>query len=114
LYYYRLQTIRLAHEVLRFGTEEEMITDEMIMVGLIMLYYTISTSICWKEYEAHLRGIEQMVAARGGVSELNAVVAEWLERVYGPWTRGFEYGHFGDAVLADLMQKLCDDPNHHC
>jgi hypothetical protein len=106
LYFYRLQTIQLAHEVLHLGTDEDKTSDEMIMVGLIMLYYTISRSICWPEYEAHLRGIQQMVAARGGIRNLNAVVAGWLERLYGPWSLGFDCSDFQDAIIADQIQMM--------
>jgi hypothetical protein len=106
LYFYRFQTIRLAHEVLSLGSDEEKTSDEMIMVGVITLYYTIPRSIFGLEYETHLKGIEQMIAARGGIANLTGVLARWLERLYGPWSEGFDYSDFEDAVLADRVQKL--------
>ena len=108
LYFYRLQTIKLANEVLWTGTEDEKTSDEMIMVAVILLYFTVCPDVCWKEYSTHMKGIQKMVNARGGVEHLgmNGIPGKWLDFVFGPWSQGFQYREFSEMVVRDEKDLL--------
>lgn len=89
------------------GTVEEKTSDEMIMVAVILLYFSIAPNVGWKEYEIHLRGIQQMIVIRGGIEMLNmgGVVGGWLRRIFGPWSEGFEYDHFREALAEEEREE---------
>ena len=96
LLFYKLQVIRHANEVMRNGTVDEKSSDEMIVTALCLLYFDINGEVRVEEYMVHLRGIEMMLAVRGGMESLGmrGMVRNWLKVCHGPWSPGFAEGGF--------------------
>jgi hypothetical protein len=96
LLFYKVETIRHANELMNYGTLEEKCSDEMITTALCLLYFDINGEIKADEYMVHLRGIERMLAVRGGVDTLGmrGIVRNWLGVCHGPWSPGYTEGGF--------------------
>ncbi|RDW69606.1 hypothetical protein BP6252_08626 [Coleophoma cylindrospora] len=109
LLWYKGETIRLANE--KLNIPEERATDQMLLTVLILLYFNVGGGDP-DEYEAHLRGINQMIVLRGGLQNLGStrrMVLKWLGVCFGPWNPDWEYGTFSSQwanrpKLASLHQ----------
>ncbi|KAK6595990.1 fungal specific transcription factor domain-containing protein [Botrytis cinerea] len=95
LFWYKIETIRLANETMNIPHEAA--TDQMILVVLILLYFNVGGGD-GEEYEMHLSGINKMLTMRGGMDTLgmSGMITNWLKVCYGPWNHDWHYGLFVD------------------
>jgi hypothetical protein len=86
--------------MMNYGTIEDKSSDEMIITALCLLYFDINEEVKVNEYMVHLKGIERMVAVRGGAEKLGmrGMVKNWLGVCHGPWSPGFEEGGFSEST----------------
>ncbi|KAM3154873.1 hypothetical protein ABEW05_004679 [Botrytis cinerea] len=87
LFWYKIETIRLANETMNIPHEAA--TDQMILVV---------GGGDGEEYEMHLLGINKMLTMRGGMNTLgmSGMITNWLKVCYGPWNHDWHYGLFVD------------------